>query len=106
MITVKVKKREQAYLSFSSKGHAGYAEEGYDIVCAAVSALIITAVNSLDSFTDEEFTVEENDGYVSFQFKQPTSERGTLLMDSLLLGLTQIEQEYHKQFLTVRIQEV
>ena len=29
-----------------SKGHAGYAEEGQDIVCAAVSALVINTVNS------------------------------------------------------------
>ncbi|MBR1607087.1 MAG: ribosomal-processing cysteine protease Prp, partial [Clostridia bacterium] len=30
---------------FSCKGHAGYAEAGSDIVCAAVSALSITCCN-------------------------------------------------------------
>ena len=34
---------------FSCKGHAGYAEEGSDIVCAAVSALSITCANALQS---------------------------------------------------------
>ena len=42
MINITVKKRNGSYLDFLSRGHAGYAEEGQDIVCAAVSALIIT----------------------------------------------------------------
>ena len=29
-------------------GHAGYGEEGYDIVCAAVSALALNTVNSIE----------------------------------------------------------
>ena len=44
MIRVTVKKRNGSYVSFTSKGHAGYAEEGYDIICAAVSVLIINQI--------------------------------------------------------------
>ena len=32
---------------FSIKGHSGYAEEGSDIVCAGISALVITTENAL-----------------------------------------------------------
>ncbi|MFR1298730.1 MAG: ribosomal-processing cysteine protease Prp [Blautia massiliensis (ex Durand et al. 2017)] len=53
MITIKVRKKNGSYEEFISKGHAGYAEAGQDIVCAAVSALIITTVNSLEKFTDD-----------------------------------------------------
>ena len=60
MINITVKKRNGSYLDFSSRGHAGYAEEGQDIVCAAVSALIITTVNSLDEFTEEKVEVGED----------------------------------------------
>ena len=42
MITITVKKRNGNYLEFVSKGHAGYAEEGQDIVCAAVSVLAVS----------------------------------------------------------------
>ena len=34
---------------FSVRGHAGYAPEGSDIVCAAVSVLTTTCVNALES---------------------------------------------------------
>ncbi len=55
MITITVKKRK-SLSGISIKGfHAGYAEEGQDIVCAAVSVLMINTVNSLDAFTDDKF---------------------------------------------------
>ena len=106
MITITVKKRNGNYLEFVSKGHAGYAEEGQDIVCAAVSALIITTVNSLEKFTDDKFDVQEKDGFVSIHFRNDLSERGMLLMDSLLLGLTEIAGSYNNRYLTVRVKEV
>ena len=64
MINITVKKRNGSYLDFLSRGHAGYAEEGQDIVCAAVSALIITTVNSLEEFTEEQIEAEADEGYV------------------------------------------
>ena len=103
MITITVKKRTGNYLEFVSKGHAGYAEEGQDIVCAAVSVLVINTVNSLETFTDDQFEVQEDDGYVSFHFTAPVTERGTLLMDSLILGLTEIEHSYNNRYLTVKV---
>lgn len=79
MITIKVRKKNGSYEEFISKGHAGYAEAGQDIVCAAVSALIITTVNSLEKFTDDKFDVQEKDGFVSIHFRNDLSERGCSL---------------------------
>ena len=83
MITITVKKRNHDYVDFRSKGHAGYAEAGQDIVCAAVSALIINTVNSLETFTEEDFQASEQDGFVSIHFSGKNTEKGRLLMDSL-----------------------
>ena len=106
MITIKVRKKNGSYEEFISKGHAGYAEAGQDIVCAAVSALIITTVNSLEKFTDDKFDVQEKDGFVSIHFRNDLSGRGMLLMDSLLLGLTEIAGSYNNRYLTVKVKEV
>ncbi len=35
------------YLGFDCLGHAGYADEGEDIVCAGISALVINTINSI-----------------------------------------------------------
>ena len=106
MITIKVRKKNGSYEEFISKGHAGYAEAGQDIVCAAVSALIINTVNSLEKFTDDKFDVQEKDGFVSIHFRNNLSERAILLMDSLLLGLTEIAGSYNNRYLTVKVKEV
>ena len=106
MITVTVSKKNNSYISFTSKGHAGYAEEGQDIICAAVSALVINTVNSLEQLTGDHIQAEESDGFVSFSFMDPVTKEGTLLMDSLVLGLTEIENSYSKRYLKVKVREV
>ena len=55
MITVIVYQRSDGeYIGFETSGHADYADEGYDIICAAVSALTVNAVNSVETFTEDE----------------------------------------------------
>ena len=49
MTTVQVWRDENGVTGLKVKGHAGYAEEGSDIVCAAASILITTCANALES---------------------------------------------------------
>ena len=105
MIRVQVRKKQDSYISFESIGHAGFAEEGQDIVCAAVSALIITTFNAMEKFTAEQFTAEDRDGQVKVVFREENTNEGRLLMDTLLLGLTEIREEY-PEYLKVTIREV
>ena len=54
-----------------------------------------------------QIEAEADEGYVSIHFKtNPNTERGKLLMDSLILGLTEIEHSYNNRYLTVRVKEV
>ena len=66
MIRVAFFRKEGRIIGFESEGHAGYADSGYDIVCAAVSALLITCVNGLESVVSIKPTVRQNDevGYL------------------------------------------
>ncbi|MCF0133555.1 MAG: ribosomal-processing cysteine protease Prp [Blautia sp.] len=106
MITIRVSKRSGEYVSFTAKGHAGYAVSGKDIICASVSALIINAVNSVEEFTDDKLLVKEADGFVSIAFPDNLSEKGKLLIDSLVFGLTTIQEDYNNRYLTVTVKEV
>ena len=59
------------------------------------------------TITEEQIEAEADEGYVSIHFKtNPNTERGKLLMDSLILGLTEIEHSYNNRYLTVRVKEV
>ena len=49
-------------LSLRLEGHAGYAEEGKDIVCASASILAYTLATIVDSFDDVESVIDLNLG--------------------------------------------
>ena len=94
MIKVTIYKTErQEYAGFDMEGHAGYAEAGEDIVCAGVSALVINALNSIERFTDDETSCvsDEDTGSIEFRFDGIPSHDATLLLDSMILGLEEIE---------------
>ena len=87
---------------FSLKGHAGFEEAGKDVVCAAVSALSINTVNAAENLTDAGFSCEQGEsGSLDFRFTDPMGDREQLLMDALELGLSGIQQEYGKKYLSI-----
>ncbi|MGN0242001.1 MAG: ribosomal-processing cysteine protease Prp [Candidatus Weimeria sp.] len=106
MIAVTVVKNGDDYRSIESKGHAGFSSFGKDIVCAAVSVLVINTINSIDQFTDTHIELTgEDSGYLKAVFTDGCDEKAQVLMDSMVLGLTQIQKQYGKKFLSIEIQE-
>ena len=106
MIAVTVVKNGDDYRSIESKGHAGFSSFGKDIVCAAVSVLVINTINSIDHFTDTHIELDSEDsGYIKAVFTDGFDEKAQVLMDSMVLGLTQIQKQYGKKFLSIEIQE-
>ena len=114
MICITVTESDGEYISVESDGHAGYAEEGQDIICiacmtvicAAVSALIVNTVNSVETLTEDLIISEAGDGYVYFSFPNGYSESTALLVKSLLLGLESIRRDYGAQYLEIAFKEV
>ncbi len=55
-------KRSGVYYGFKETGHSGYADAGQDIVCAALSAMTMLIVNTIEvSYaTDVEYVIDED----------------------------------------------
>ncbi|MBR2474294.1 MAG: ribosomal-processing cysteine protease Prp [Clostridia bacterium] len=55
-------KRNGIYYGFNESGHSGYADAGQDIVCAALSAMTMLIVNTIEvSYaSDVEYTIDED----------------------------------------------
>lgn len=100
MISISIQREEDQVVAFSVTGHAGYAEEGYDIVCASVSALCINAVNSVLTFTTDKPEYEASDGDMSFRLTNGSSPETQLLLESMILGLKSVADQY-PQFVTI-----
>ena len=97
---------ENQCVGFTSEDHAGYAQEGEDIVCAGISALVINTINSIEEFTDDPFTCDCRDGMIEgWEFTNDLSAATELLMDSLMLGLTNIVEAYGEEYLKVEMVE-
>ena len=96
VIILRDKDRKEKGIEIS--GHAGYAEYGQDIICS----------NSVEQFTDDHFegSVSEDGGQFSFLFPDSMSPESQLLMKSLILGLTNIRDEYGAEYINFRFREV
>ena len=88
MITIQKNDREISLL-----GHAGYAEPGRDIVCAGVSALVQTLIQSIEELTSDVIKYDMTPGAVHIQFGD-LSERARLLVDSFFVGASMIAEDY------------
>ena len=93
---------------FTCVGHAGYDDPGYDIVCASISVLVINTINSIETFTSVGYTCEadEETGDIDFQFTDEISPDASLLIESMILGLKEIQNDYGKKFLILDFKEV
>ena len=94
---------------FSVKGHAGYAEEGSDIVCAGISALVTTIDQALVRLVGLRLTEREGDGLAEFFLPDRLTDSqmhdAQLLMETLHMGLENIAQDYprHLRITTRRV---
>ncbi len=93
---------------FKVEGHSGYAESGSDIVCAAVSMLVINTMNSVEKFTEDRFdaSMDDDNTIIRFDFLDEPSEKSVLLTDSMILGLKTVQKNYGKEFLNLIEKEV
>ena len=109
MITVTIfQNSEQAFTGFDCIGHAGYAPEGEDIICAGVSALVINTVNSIENLTDMTVTTDtdEDTGKLTVLFQKEATHDTGLLMRSLFLGLQGIQNSYGNEYIHLEFKEV
>ena len=98
MISAVLYRNSGRYTGFRASGHSGYAEAGSDIICAGVSVLGCTCVNTLESQLGVFAEVRENeDGLLAFDLPAPekSSESGVqLLMAALGQGLSDLQEAY------------
>lgn len=94
---------DQLITGFKVLGHAGYAKAGSDIVCSAVSAMVINTINSIEHFTSDTIKLnqDEEKGLIEFHVAEPISGNTNLLLSSLALGLSGIRDEYKGKYLDI-----
>ena len=97
MTNITVFSADGKYDRILATNHAGFADEGEDIVCAGISTLITTFENSLEQLTDVKYmvrSVEDGEPVIDIIIEDP-NDLSQFLFESLLIGLNLIKEEYN-----------
>ena len=71
MIKINIDKDLNNFIvGYTVNGHAGFAPDGQDIICSAVSTLTMVAINGLEEHLQREVTYEISDGHLQVELKK------------------------------------
>ena len=100
MTTVVFRMEEDRITGFEAKGHSGYASEGTDIVCAAVTSavrLVETTVNDVLGLA-AAVKVREQDASISLRLPGGLDEVTESTCQSLMTGLMVYFAQLHDEY--------
>jgi uncharacterized protein YsxB (DUF464 family) len=75
-----------SFVSLIAKGHANTAPYGADLVCSAISSIILGGFNALED--EANFEAKVDTGYASLSSKKKASEHDEIVLSTIV---TQIE---------------
>lgn len=108
MIQIEVSRNQEGEVTaIRAQGHADYADYGEDIICAAATAVITTAMAGLEDLLQvrHERILLEGDVGLKLDEKQVLEasqiEKRNLMLDTCVLGLKQIEFSYGNEYIKV-----
>lgn len=102
MVKIKIKRNHLGQvLTFYAEGHTGMAEHGSDIVCAAISAVMQTALLGLGEHVHLKKRLNyhiDEDGWLYCQLPQDLTVteqvRSEAIIETMIVGLKSIQSEY------------
>lgn len=77
------------------KGHSGYGVIGNDIVCSAVSSIVITSVNAILKIDKDSIEYSQADGLIEVRIIKHTKTID-LLIENMIELLEDLESQYKK----------
>jgi uncharacterized protein YsxB (DUF464 family) len=87
---IKIKRKKDG---ISIKGHANYAPKGQDIVCASVSVLAQTLIQSIEDLTADRIEYKMLPGKVKIKYWSLSDETKALI-SSFFIGAENIAAQY------------
>ena len=94
MIRVTLHQKGGLITGFECVGHAGFAEAGSDIVCAAVSILTTTCANALESVAGLKPTVKAAPGKMILTLPEGGGHDAQVILKTMRQGLRDIKDAY------------
>lgn len=94
MTRVKFLYSGDSVVSFEISGHSGAGEEGFDIVCSAVSSAAYLVANTVLEVLKVKADAIVRDGYMKLTIPKANLSETKVLTDGLVLHLTELKEQY------------
>ena len=104
MVKTVFKVHEGNYTGFVISGHAGYAEHGMDVCCAAVSSAVQTVTNAITEIFVAKADVQVDENRISVELTEKNNDASRLIA-ALHLQMELLKEEFEKN-ITLVISEV
>lgn len=101
MIKVQTFKENNVTCKVVIDGHSGYAENGYDIVCASVSSIVTTSVNMLVRLDKDAISYEAKEGFIKMEISKH-NEFIDIVLENMMDLLEQLASSYPKNIKIVK----
>ena len=111
MTDVKITKKDGSIVGVVCDGHTGYGVEGEDIVCAALSSIVQTALLGLLTVVgvNVRYKVDEARGYLEISLEQELSrdERHDcdVILNTMLCGVSDLRESF-SDFISLEVKDV
>lgn len=100
MTVVRVKKSDNKIVSVECDGHTGYGEEGEDIVCAALSSIVQTAILGLLQVAkiNVGYEIADQNAYLKVTLPDGLSKTerhdADIILETMFLGIYDLNQGF------------
>lgn len=94
MTKITIFKKNGLITEFQAKGHSGYAEEGKDIVCCAISVASQMALCGLVEVLKLNVSSDIKDGYLHFELVDFQNDNAQSILSAMELTLKDIAKNY------------
>ena len=103
MIRIKTESEDGRY-RIELEGHAGYAEEGRDIVCAGISTLYYTLLNRMIDVQEQTLSAnvsyngvpEMEKSYIEIEYEDYIKPEIRIIWDTMMLGFRMMAEQYSR----------
>ena len=109
MTKVTIHKTGEKIVGFIIDGHTGFANSGEDIVCASLSLLAYTTINSLNIVAkidaeDINYQINEELGYLKVRTNN-INDKSDVIYNSFIVGIQLLIEDY-SDYITLITEEV
>ena len=100
MIKISYKEENNHINYVKISGHANYADEGFDIVCASVSSIAITTINAIVRIDLESIVYRDDDGLLEIGIVK-IDDIVDILIENMISMLEELEKQY-KDYIKIK----